>query len=37
MSATPGAWTRFVDRLVLGFFGNALRVAVALLRTFRRG
>lgn len=37
MHAKPSAWTRFVDGLVLGLFGNALRVAVVLLRTFRRG
>ncbi len=37
MTATPGASTRLADRLAPSFFGNALRVSVALLRRFRRG
>jgi hypothetical protein len=36
MSGTPSRWTRFGDAVVLGLVGAALRVAVALLRRFRR-
>jgi hypothetical protein len=36
MTPTPSRWTRLGDTFVLGFFGTALRLAVFLLRRFRR-
>lgn len=36
MNEAPGRWTRFGDSIVLGVFGMALRVAVTLLRWFRK-
>ncbi len=36
MTPKPSPWTRLGDSIVLGFFGAALRLAVFLLRRFRR-
>jgi hypothetical protein len=36
MTPTPSRWTRLGDTIVLGLFGTALRLAVFLLRRFRR-
>jgi hypothetical protein len=32
----PSPWTRLGDTFILGLFGTALRIAVLLLRRFRR-